>query len=360
MKRTLLTVARATLLALVLAGASIVIAAEPAGAHGLGGLQPTNYESRLLRVEPGVRGIELRVLDLGTRLQVSNRTARDVTVLGYQGEPYLRVGPHGAFENTRSPATYLNRSTTITKPAPKSADPSARPVWNKLSSGHTVQWHDHRAHFMGTREPPVVQRDPRQRRVLERWNVVMLQGDRTITATGEIVWVPPPSPWPFVIVALVLAVAVFAAGRTSAWRWVIGAALGTIVVAEALHVIGLWGASSAAAGTKLVGSAYSLGGIALAVLAFIWMARRGPHAAVPLILVAAIVLVVAGGLADVTTLGRSQIPTTFSPGFARVLVTLTLGVGAGLAASGGARLRTSPPNRPRDRQPERAKTPVTS
>ena len=123
-------------------------------------------------------------------------------------------------------------------------------------------------------------------------------------------------------------------------------ALAVIVVSEAAHVIGLWDASTASTGTKLVQSAYSLGGIALGVLALIWMARRGATAAIPLILVAAIVLVVAGGLSDVTSLGRSLLPTTLPATLARVLITVTLGLGVGLAAAAGARLRTSAPNRP--------------
>ena len=53
----------------------------------------------------------------------------------------------------------------------------------------------------------------------------------------------------------------------------------------------------------------------------------------PLVLVAAIFLFVAGGLADVTTLGHSQIPTHASRRASRaLLVTLDLGLGAGLAA----------------------------
>ena len=103
-------------------------------------------------------------------------------------------------------------------------------------------------------------------------------------------------------------------------------------------------------------SAYSLGGIALGVLALVWMARRGAHAAVPLILVAAIVLVVAGGLSDITTLGRSLLPTTLPFTLARVLVTITLGLGVGLAAAAAMRLRASSPGRPPRRNAARRAT----
>ncbi len=346
MRHTASLLARGALLALALACTSVVIAAQPASAHGLGGIEPTNYESTLRRVSPHVPGITLRVVDLGRTLELTNDTKQDVVVLGYEDEPYLRVGPRGVFENTRSPATYINRSATAAGVAPKSADASAPPRWKQVSTGQTAHWHDHRAHFMGTDDPPIVQRNRDHRFVFDHWTVTMLHGGETITASGELAWVPPPSPWPYVIAALVLAVGLFAACRSRWWKQLIAGSLVVIVVTEAVHVLGLWDASTESAGTKLVQSAYSLGGIALGVLALIWMARRGAHAAMPLVLVASIVLVVAGGLSDVTTLGRSLLPTTLPYSLARVLVTITLGLGVGLAAAAGMRLRDTTPRRP--------------
>ena len=358
--RLLITATRAALVAVLVAGVGVVLAAEPASAHGLGGVEPTNYESRLRRVSPSIDGIDVEVVDLGTKLALTNRTARDVIVLGYDDEPYLRVGPRGVFENTRSPSTYINRSTAVTTDAPRTADSSAPPRWKPVSSGHTATWHDHRAHFMGEEDPPAVRRAPDHRLVFDRWTVTIRYGDRTITARGEIAWVPPPSPWSFVIAAIVLALAVFAASRTRWWTWVMAGSLVVIVVADALHIVGLWDASTASTGTKLAESAYSLGGLVLGFLALAWMARRGANAAVPLVLVATIVLVIAGGLADVTTLGHSQILTAFPETVARVLVTLTLGLGVGLAAAAGARLHSSAPMRPRPQTREREAATVTS
>jgi len=76
--------------------------------------------------------------------------------------------------------------------------------------------------------------------------------------------------------------------------------------------------------------------------------------------VATIFLFVAGGLADVTTLGHSQVPSTFSAAFARLLVTITLGLGAGLAAAAAVRLRPPPTERTREARRPPARTPVTS
>jgi hypothetical protein len=320
----------------------VVATASPASAHGLGGLTPTNYETVLQSVAPHVDGVSVRVTDLGTKVEVTNDSGHELVVLGYEGEPYLRIGPHGVFENTRSPATYLNRSTTISGAPPKRADPKATPVWRQISTGTSARWHDHRAHFMGKDDPPEVARDPDHRRVVDHWKIPMRLGGETVVARGEIVYVPPPSPWPWVVGAVLLAALVFVLARTGAWRTVFVVVLAVLTVTEIVHVIGLWDASTATFGTKLAESAYSLAGIALGLFGLGWMWRKGADSAVPIVLVASIFLFVAGGLADVTSLGNSQVPSTFSAGVARLLVTVTLGLGAGLAVAAALRLRPAP------------------
>jgi hypothetical protein len=347
-------VVRAALVVVAMVVGIVGASAAPAGAHGLGGLSPTNYESVLRSVTPAVAGLHVRITDLGTKVELTNDTGREVVVLGYDREPYLRVGPKGVFENRRSPATYLNRTTTITKAAPKSADPDAAPVWRRVSSGTTASWHDHRAHFMGGDDPPAVARHPDVRRVVDNWEIPMRVGGEDVTARGQLIYVPPPSPWPWVVGAVLLAALVVVLSRTRAWRTVFVVALAALTLAEIVHVVGLWDASTASFATKLGQSAYSLAGIALGLLGLGWIWRKGVESAVPLVLVATIFLFVAGGLADVTSLGNSQIPSTFSAGVARALVMLTLGLGAGLAVAAALRLRPSssaPPPRARRARP---------
>jgi hypothetical protein len=337
---------RALLATAVLVVGILGVTAAPASAHGLGGLSPTNYESVLRSVTPSVPGLHVRVTDLGTKVELTNDGPREVVVLGYAGEPYLRVGPKGVFENRRSPATYLNRSSTITGSPPKSADAKATPVWRRVSTGNSASWHDHRAHFMGGDDPPEVARHPDQRRVVDNWVIPMRVGTQDITAKGQLIYVPPPSPWPWVVGAVLIAALVVVLSRTRSWRTVFVVALALLTLTEVVHVVGLWDASTASFGTKLGESAYSLAGIGLGLLGLGWIWRKGAESAVPLVLVATIFLFVAGGLADVTTLGNSQIPSTFPAGIARLLVMLTLGLGAGLAVAAALRLRPAPPTRP--------------
>ena len=344
---------RRVVVAALIAAAVLVATAAPASAHGVGGVQPTNYLSTIDSMSPPVRGLTVRVVDLGTRLRLTNTTAHDAIVLGYDDEPYLRVGPRGVFQNLRSPALYINRSLNLTnaQAPPKSADPKAPPEWQKIGDGNRVTWHDHSAHYMGTQDPPIVQRDPSQRHLVDRYTVKLRWNGEDVVARGRIIWVPPPTPWPYVAVAVLLAAAVVWASRTRRWVGVFAGALGVLIVTETLHVIGLYTATTDTFGTKAYASLYSVAGIVLAMFALGWMRRKGGESAVPLVLLASIFLFVAGGLADITALARSQLPTTFSPTFARLLITLTLGLGLGTAIGAAWRLRptrlVAPTPRPR-------------
>ena len=88
---------------MALALATVCVAASPAAAHGVGGREPTNVRSRIISVTPQLAGLQVTLIEDGERVELTNRGPTEVTVLGYDDEPYLRVGPDGVFENTRSP-----------------------------------------------------------------------------------------------------------------------------------------------------------------------------------------------------------------------------------------------------------------
>ncbi|HYV60116.1 MAG TPA: hypothetical protein VFA62_08610 [Acidimicrobiia bacterium] len=324
---------------------AVVVTAQPAAAHGVGGVQPSNFETTVNGTTPRVAGLTVRVIDLGNELELRNDSGTEVFVLGYQGEPYLRVGPHGVFENRRSPATYLNRTRNGQTHVPADADPAAAPEWNRIDTGTVARWHDHRAHWMGTEDPPEVARAPDQRHVIDHWSFQLRRGSQNITVTGDLLWVPGPSPWGWLVGAAAVAGLVVALSRTRVWRWVLVGALAVLAVSETAHVIGTWTATTASFASKLGASVYSLGGVALAVVAIVWLIVRPPSNAIPAVLFAGLIVAVAGGLADLTTLTRSQLPTDAPASIARTEVMLALGLGAGLAASAALRLR--PPVPPR-------------
>jgi hypothetical protein len=149
------------------------------------------FQSKILSVRPEVVGLEVVVVDADDRLRVSNKSGTDLVVLGYDGEPYLRIGPDGVYRNERSPAAYLNRDRFARISVPLSADPGATPEWRHVSPRPAWQWHDHRIQWMGAGPPAQVRSAPKETHAIFRWNVPGRLGDRSFAVAGRLDYVPP-------------------------------------------------------------------------------------------------------------------------------------------------------------------------
>ena len=185
----------AGLLAAIAVGtAAPAAAALPATAHG-GGPVPDQvyYETAITRVENPVPGVSFRVDPRGEWLELSSTAPDDVVVLGYLGEPYLRVGPAGVEENTLSPTVKLNQSL-FTNALPGGAPPGGKgPVWRRSSAKPTVRWHDHRIHWMSAERPPKVAADPVHRHLVGEWTVYLTaSGSRQLAVHGTLTWTGKP------------------------------------------------------------------------------------------------------------------------------------------------------------------------
>jgi hypothetical protein len=185
-----------------------VATTRPAAAHPATEFAPSNYQTRITSVAPAIAGLTMGAVDHGDQLALTNATGRDIVVLGYAAEPYLRVGSRGVFTNQRSPATFLNRDRFPTVQIPPQVNPKAAPIWRRVGGGQRVTWHDHRAHWMGTSDPPTVQAAPWRLHVINpRWRVELRDGGRRIIVTGDLRWVPTPVPaddpnsrrWPWLV-----------------------------------------------------------------------------------------------------------------------------------------------------------------
>ncbi len=91
---------------------ALLLPAGPASAHGGNGGSSSDYRAEITGYTNGAKGdggFELQIVQLGNRLELHRTTAHQVVVLGYQGEPYLRLDADGVWENESSPAAYLNR-----------------------------------------------------------------------------------------------------------------------------------------------------------------------------------------------------------------------------------------------------------
>jgi hypothetical protein len=185
--------------------------AQPAGAHGRGS-DATNLRSRVLETPP-LDGVTFRVRGGDDLLELRNDGDGEVLVLGYEGEPYLRVGVDGVFENLRSPATHLNDDRYVTAtaadgslPVPAEVDADADPVWRQRSSGSRAAWHDHRIHYMAPGRPPQVTDPAVETVVFARWEVPVVAAGEGHVVAGDLRWIPGPSPLPWLGVAAVLVV----------------------------------------------------------------------------------------------------------------------------------------------------------
>jgi len=335
-----------------------IVTATPASAHTLSGPKPSNYQARITSITPRVPGVHLRVVDLGAKLELTNRTSSDVLVLGYEGEPYLRVGPQGVFENVHSSATYVNRSLKGGV-IPEGIDtrPEATPQWRKISDGHTARWHDHRAHRMQPGLPPQVASDPSAFHHVSVDHVKFVHDGKTSDATLALDWVPGPSGvrWiPVIVAALLLGLGI---ALVAGWSRALAVLVGLLVVIDIVHAVSYEVARPGSNAGKVL---QFFGGTFVSVL--VWIAavptviglwRRRVEALYGAVFVGLMVALV-GGASDLTALWHSQLPAAGPEWLTRLEVALALGLGAGIALGALARVvftERSTPAVDRERDP---------
>ena len=347
-------VVRRMFVTVAIALAWVLLPPTAAAAHGIEGVEPTNYRTRITGMQPERGGLTVRVVEAGSRLELVNRTDEEVIVFGYQDEPYLRIDADGGvFTNARSPSTYINADREGSLQPPPDADPSAEPEWERVEDGVVARWHDHRAQWMGARDAPAVRRAPGERHVvIPRWEVpIEVRGERVLVI-GDLTWVPGPSgaPWLGLAVLLGLATAALAIPRRAAPALAVVVAV--LVAADMVHVAGKAAASAggigAGLGAVISGSFFSVAAWLAGGLAVVLLTRRsadGPFAAA----FAGAVIALFGGLADIADLTRSQVPFAFGTLLARLLVSASLGIGAGLVIAAVLRLRLHPATQPAKR-----------
>jgi hypothetical protein len=168
--------------AAVLAG---LLAVAPA-AHAHQG--NPDYRSTVTGVTPRVEGLDVSVLNYDDRLLVHDTSGRTVVIEDYEGRPYARVLADRTVEvNTSSSAYYLNQDRTGATQAP--AGLPAAPHWKLLSRTGRFEWHDHRIHWMGSKDPPQLKDRSRRTRIFD-WKVPIRVGATEGAIAGTLDWVP--------------------------------------------------------------------------------------------------------------------------------------------------------------------------
>lgn len=324
--------------ALMLAG---VVVAPAAGAHSTSGPPASDFSTHLRGIRPSTPGVEARVDPDGERIALTvTAPGTTVVVSGYSDEPYLRIGPAGVYENRSSPAVRLNRSRVPTGAAPEG--PIRPPRWVRVSTGRTARWHDHRTHWMGGATPAAVRRAPDRAHVIGHWRVPLRVDGRPTGIDGVIRWDPPPTAWAWWLVALGIGAIVVLAARV-ATRTVALVTLAVLAAGELLHLWGSWPFSTATTVGRVGENLPSIAAVVITAVTFVLALRRGVRAVAPLLIVAGLFCLVAGGLSDVASLSHSWIPTRVTPEIARLLVACALGGGVGLMWIGATHLRAPGP-----------------
>ena len=172
--------------ALALGVAVALLAASAAQAHQ----GNPNYRSVVDSITPVVKGLTLHVLNYDDRFELTNRSGRTVTVQGYDREPYARVLADGTVEvNKRSPAYYLNDDRFADVKVPASADPKAPPQWSVVDKTGSLQWHDHRMHWMSRSLPPQVKDKSRRTKIFD-YAIPLRVGSQPASIRGTLFWQP--------------------------------------------------------------------------------------------------------------------------------------------------------------------------
>ncbi len=176
--------ARRTVLAALLATLASALLAAPAVAHN----GNPNYESLVGEVTPTIPGFSVVVLNGDDRFEVVNHSSKTVAIDGYSKEPYIRMAADGTVSvNVRSPAFYLNNDRQGTAPIPASADAKAAPQWKVVARDGRYQFHDHRMHWMGAKNPPQV-KDASVRTKINDWRVPLEADGSDGAIVGTLYW----------------------------------------------------------------------------------------------------------------------------------------------------------------------------
>jgi hypothetical protein len=339
---------RRIVLTVVIAAVILTAGATPAFAHSVSGVGATNFKTTLTK-QPKIAGLHVKVIEAGSRLEATYSGAGTLFVLGYTDEQYLRIDRRGVFENLKSPATYINKTRNGVNP-PGDADARAKPEWHKVSSGRVARWHDHRVHWMGGINPPLVTREPGKRHVIvPDWKVNFVHGATRSAVEGSLTWVPGPSPVvPMVLILLCIGGLVVLARRFSPFL-VVAIATAVMVAVDVVHSFAI-GFANAGTTAQQLGRTFSSSSVSIPAWivgggAVYFLLRRRVDGFFAAVFTGLLVAVV-GGFADASVLTHSEVPFALSPGAARVIVALSLGLGIGVAAASGLAIRRLEPSKP--------------
>jgi hypothetical protein len=223
----------------------------PAGAHVRTGRLAVDYRASFFPLRPPLAGaIAVRIYESDLAVGLTVEKHHQVVVLGYVGEPLLRIGTGGVEVNESSPTA---AGMGLLKGARKTTG------WVLRSPGRSFIWHDARVRGL----PSGVER--------RRWTVPVVVDGRSARLEGEI-WRVRAPPWPWLAlgtVFLAVTAGLLAGGRKPLLRTA-AAWLGALTATATVSLeAGFALASTASAGLWIEGAnvlVFALVGLAFFVL----------------------------------------------------------------------------------------------
>jgi hypothetical protein len=309
---------RLVVLTAALTGLFTLINPVPAEAHIVGtGGSPTNYRTTVTAMRPAVPTVAVTVGLGGTWVRVTNQGAAEIVILGYRGEPFLRLSQNRVQINELSSTAAETRQTPGTPP---SVDPGTGPRWVQLRDDDSATWTDTRI------DPP--------KRASGSWELPLVVDGQQVTVLGTRELIPPPSPWPWVAALGLLTAAVAAIGWMRSWHRPMAAVVSAGILAFVLHLLGTGfapqqnGPVFGWVGVGAVG-AFSLliGGVAV-----VSTLRRSESAPDRIVTVGIMMLLLAA--TDISVLWNSQLPFAGPAVLDRGLTVLTYATALGLLIAG--------------------------
>lgn len=298
-----------TAAALCAAGGAALAAASPAAAHLRTGTVAVDYGASVTSPRPATGApFSVGVYQSDRALHLTVRRGHTVVVLGYLGEPFLRVDAAGVWIDARSPtaaAVGLVAGTRATG-------------WRLERGRRSVVWHDGRVQGL----PPGARR--------AGWRIPIVVDGRRSSIAGEVWRVPSPALWPWLAVAAAVAAAglavAFGAGRVR----LVAVTLGLASSACALLAAGGFALSRyASPGTWIAGvdeALFALAGAAVVA----W----GPRAARPAAGAGVGLLGVAVGLSKGAVFLHPIVLSALPGTVTRALVAVAVGAGVAAAVAG--------------------------
>jgi len=180
-----------------------------------------DYGNRIVAGGSGLAGVHASVVDAGRKLQLSVAPGHAVTVLGYEGELFLKFDRDGVEANEKSPTAKTLR--LVSGPYPTALG------WAPLTRGRTFAWADSRVWAPGSalHGRPVV-----------RWSVPVIANGEFTSIRGELTKAAEPPIWPWLLLGLIPLLGTVLAVRRKRWLWAAATGLAALAGLATLANLG--------------------------------------------------------------------------------------------------------------------------